>query len=700
MPPRRRTHRTAPPAWVALPAAVALAIAVVPVIALAVRVPWARVPELVASEAGSAALSLSVRTSLLAAAIVMAAGIPLAIVMSRAGRWAGALRVAVVLPMTMPPVVGGLALLAAFGRTGVVGSRWPWLAEAFSFSTAAVVLAQVFVSLPFLVLALEGALRGLDRRHAEAAAGLGASRSRILFRVTLPMVLPAIISGTTLSLARALGEFGATLTFAGSLPGITRTLPLAIYLERENEPELALALSAVLLGIAIALVAVGAAVPWWMDRRARSTGTADGAPSDAGAAGADAVGGNRTHAAHTDTDTDDTAATATAPGHDDRGRPDLALSVTVPGLLHAEPVFPAGRTTAVIGPNGAGKSTLLRAIAGLPVQGGATVAGDVPRAVLLTQDPALLPHRTALGNVEFACRDRGRAHRELASIGVPHLAHRRPGSLSGGQAARVALARALAADTDAILLDEPFAALDEESAAALRGVLRNRLRGRTTLLVTHDPVDVATLADHVIVIEDGRIAAAGSPAQLLAAPATRFLARFAGLISVRGTASLLDDATIAVTTPAGTRIIGVDGSGAGAGADGDGAPAGGRVEEGAPAVALFSPSAVTLSAVPGSSDGGPGADASPEVTSARNVIDATVTSINHHGAAVRVEMALGRAVTVPAAEDRPATGAGPGATTIVAEISAHSLATLGLTEGSPVRATVKAMQVQVLPVTG
>lgn len=638
----RPTRRTAPPTWVAVPAAVALAIVIIPVIALAVRVPWGRVPGLVASDAGSAALGLSLRTSLLAAAVVVVVGIPLAIVMSRAGRWSGALRVAVVLPMTMPPVVGGLALLAAFGRTGVIGSRWPWLAEVFSFSTAAVVLAQVFVSLPFLVLALEGALRGLDRRHVEAAAGLGASPSRILFRVTLPMVLPAIISGTTLSLARALGEFGATLTFAGSLPGVTRTLPLAIYLERENEPELALALSAVLLSIAIALVAIGAAVPWWMERRGRAPRTT----------------------------TDSTTAPDEGPDDGDAGvvkhepetTADLALSVTVPGLLDAEPTIPAGRTTAVIGPNGAGKSTLLRAIAGLPVHGGATVAGDVPRAVLLTQDPALLPHRTALGNVEFACRDRDRARAELAAIGAAHLADRRPVALSGGQAARVALARALAADTDAILLDEPFAALDSESAAALRGVLRRRLRGRTALLVTHDPVDVATLADHVIVIEDGRIAAAGAPADLLAAPATRFLARFAGLVAVRGTASLLDDDTIAVVASTGARVIGVA-------ADQAANPIG----EGAEAVALFSPRAVTLHAV----------DDDLADTSARNDLACTVHAIHHQGTSVSVELRTT-----------------PGGTTLVAEISAHSLTTLGLADGSPVRAAVKAMQVQVLPVHG
>ncbi|WP_295629656.1 molybdate ABC transporter permease subunit [uncultured Corynebacterium sp.] len=650
------TSRIAPPRWIALPAAVALLVAVVPVIALAVRVPWARVPELVASEEGSAALGLSLRTSLLSAVIVMVVGIPLAIVMARAKRLSGALRVAVVLPMTMPPVVGGLALLAAFGRTGVIGSRWPWLAEQLSFSTPAVVLAQVFVALPFLVLALEGALRGLDPRHAEAAAGLGASRGRILFHVTLPMVVPAIISGTTLSLARALGEFGATLTFAGSLPGVTRTLPLAIYLERDNDPELALALSAVLLGIAIVLVAVGAAVPWWLARR-RGARSENSEAADHPTA----PGGGET--------VDDGAVVT------HRDQPTTSdVSVRVPGLLDATLTIPGGRTTAVIGPNGAGKSTLLRALAGLPVRDGApaTVTGDAPRAVLLTQDPALLPHRTVAGNVNFAARDDARTRAELAAIGATHLADRYPASLSGGQAARVALARALAADTDAILLDEPFAALDAASAASLRGVMRRRLRGRTTLLVTHDPVDVAMLADHVVVVEDGRVAAEGAAADLLAAPATPFLASFAGLIAVRGTARVLDDATVAVVAPDRTEITGLAAAGA------DSGPGAGPVADGDPAVALFSPRAVTLA----------GFDSGAADSSARNVLACTVRAIHHQGAAVRVELAVGDSA------------AGGEPTAIVADISAVSLAALGLTEGAAVRASIKAMQVQVLPVAG
>ena len=207
--------------------------------------------------------------------------------------------------------------------------------------------------------------------------------------------------------------------------------------------------------------------------------------------------------------------------------------------------------------------------------------------------------------------------------------------------------------------------------------------------------DVATLADHVIVIEDGRIAAAGAPADLLAAPATRFLAGFAGLVTVRGRARLLDDDTIAVTAPTGTTIVGVRGGGVDAAA-----PVARPIAEGAEAVALFSPSAVTLGPVDGER---------PE-TSARNVIDCAVRAIRHQGAAVRVELGVAggtgttggadRAGEGPVGEAVEANGPDDRDTVIIAEISAHSLATLGLAEGSPVRATVKAMQVQVLPITG
>ena len=160
----------------------------------------------------------------------------------------------VLLPLVLPPVVGGIALLYTFGRQGLLGGTLEFLGLRIAFSTTAVILAQTFVALPFLVLSLEGSLRSAGRRYESIAATLGAGPTTVLRRVTLPLVLPGLFSGAVLAFARALGEFGATLTFAGSLQGVTRTLPLEIYLQRESDADAAVALSLVLVVVAIAIV--------------------------------------------------------------------------------------------------------------------------------------------------------------------------------------------------------------------------------------------------------------------------------------------------------------------------------------------------------------------------------------------------------------------------------------------------------------
>jgi len=185
-------------------------------------------------------------------------GLPLSLVLSRArGPWAALARGFSVLPMVLPPVVAGLALLVTLGRRGLVGRSLSVLGIELGFTTIAVVIAQTFVAMPYFVIAVEGALRTLDPGYERVASTLGASPSRVLGRVTLPLLAPAVAAGAALAFARALGEFGATLTFAGSLPGVTQTLPQAIYLARESDPDAALALSVVLL--AIAAVIMGAA---------------------------------------------------------------------------------------------------------------------------------------------------------------------------------------------------------------------------------------------------------------------------------------------------------------------------------------------------------------------------------------------------------------------------------------------------------
>jgi molybdate transport system permease protein len=218
-----------------------------------VRTPWARLPELLGDSGVRAALRLSLVSATSATALCLVIGVPLAWVLARAefpGRTV--VRALVTVPLVLPPVVGGVALLLLLGRRGLIGQHLDaWFGITLPFTTPAVVLAEAFVALPFLVLAVEGALRGADRRFEDAAATLGASRFTVLRRVTLPLVAPGIGAGAVLCFARALGEFGATITFAGSFPGVTRTMPIEVYLALESDPSAAVALSLVLLGVSV-----------------------------------------------------------------------------------------------------------------------------------------------------------------------------------------------------------------------------------------------------------------------------------------------------------------------------------------------------------------------------------------------------------------------------------------------------------------
>lgn len=244
-----------PPAWLWIPAAGAILVVVVPLLGLLTSVDVGSLWPLLTSQASVTALLLSLRTAVIATALCLVLGAPLAVLLAR-GQWWGqsVLRALVLVPLVLPPVVGGLALLTTFGRRGLLGEHLVAAGISISYTTTAVVLAQTFVALPFLVLSLEGAVRGLDRRHEEAAATLGAGPWRRLTRVTLPLVGPGLMSGSVLAFARALGEFGATLTFAGSAQGRTRTLPLEIYLQREVDQDAAIALSLVLVVLATVIV--------------------------------------------------------------------------------------------------------------------------------------------------------------------------------------------------------------------------------------------------------------------------------------------------------------------------------------------------------------------------------------------------------------------------------------------------------------
>lgn len=237
-------------------AAVGAAFFILPLVGLLLRSPWGHALAALTAPETLAALKLSLVASLSATAVGLVLGFPLAWLYARVefpGR--NLLRALTTLPMVLPPVVGGIALLLAFGRRGLLGS---WLDTTFGitfpFTTAGVIMAETFVAMPFLILTVEAGLRSMDRRYEEAARTLGASRWRVFTRVTLPLIGPSLFAGAVLCWARALGEFGATITFAGNFPGVTQTMPLAVYLLLETNQEASFILSLVLLLISLAVL--------------------------------------------------------------------------------------------------------------------------------------------------------------------------------------------------------------------------------------------------------------------------------------------------------------------------------------------------------------------------------------------------------------------------------------------------------------
>ena len=244
----RRKHL---PRWLLALAAAPALLFTAPLVALALEVHWSEMFALLATPATFKAVLLSLECSLISTGLCLVLGLPLAIWLAQgAGPLRSAVRVVTTLPMVLPPIVGGIALLLAFGPNGVVGAPLGrWFGVEVPFTSGAVVLATTYVAMPFFVLTVEGGLRGFDQRYADAAITLGASPWRALLTVTLPMIAPSLRAGLLIAWARALGEFGATITFAGSFEGRTRTLPLAVYHALESQPSAAVALSVVLLCI-------------------------------------------------------------------------------------------------------------------------------------------------------------------------------------------------------------------------------------------------------------------------------------------------------------------------------------------------------------------------------------------------------------------------------------------------------------------
>jgi molybdate transport system permease protein len=253
----RRADSTRVPVGLLVPAVLGLAFLVLPLAGLVIRAPWDALPQRLSQSGVLTALRLSLQTATVATIVCIALGVPLAWLLARVSFTGRRLvRALVTVPLVLPPVVGGVALLLVFGRRGIVGA---WLDRAFGitlpFTTAGVVVAEAFVAMPFLVIAVEGALRGADTRYEEAAATLGAGRWTTFTHVTLPLVAPGVIAGAVLCWARALGEFGATITFAGNLPGRTQTMPLAVYLALETDPKAAIVLSLILLAVSVTILA-------------------------------------------------------------------------------------------------------------------------------------------------------------------------------------------------------------------------------------------------------------------------------------------------------------------------------------------------------------------------------------------------------------------------------------------------------------
>ena len=669
----RRTPAVSPlPLWAGGLGALALCFLVLPLAFMLGRVNWATLGATLATDEASAALALSLRTCVMALGVDLLLGVPAALLLSRSWRGVRAARILVALPLSLPPVVAGIALLAAFGRRSTLGALLSGAGLDIAFTTTAVVIAQVFVSLPFLIVTLESALRSREQGFEEMASSLGASPSRVFWQITLPTVLPGLGRGAALALARCLGEFGATLTFAGSMQGVTRTMPLQIYLARESDADLALALGVVLLGVAALVVAL-TETPWGHLAsvvRARLSSTRPGRGSASETASGARAGGSA----------------AADPGcglgaSDDDGAGVAGAAVHVAGTVsergwNVDAALRPGLVTAVVGHNGAGKSTLAQVIAGtLRLDSGRAQIGErvvddaatfVPArrrgVAMVSQAPRIFTHMSVVANVAFPLRVRGVGRTEaraaaldqLRAVGIADLAHRRASDLSGGQAARVAIARALVFRPEVLILDEPTAALDVEATAQVSAVLRERLMGAgiTTLLVSHDIAEVLALASHMIVMGDGSVVEEGSPARVLASPTSVFAARLAGLNIVTGPA-------VARPGLVGVRV----GEGA-LWAAADGVTSG---EESARVALTFPPEAVALSREE--------SHASP-----RSVLPGVVAGIDVDGSLVSVRVALAGGVSV------------------TARVTASAWADLGLGVGDSLWASVKATQVRAIRV--
>lgn len=473
---------------------------------------------------------LSVHTTMIAMLVILACGTPLAWWLATARtRQTRAVELLARLPIVIPPAVVGIGLLQTFGRNGVFGPLFQALDLQVPFSTVAVVLAQVVVAAPFYIQSAASAFQRVDPDLMIVARTLGQRPAGVFLRVALPLAMPGLIGGASLSWARALGEFGATLLFAGNLPGVTQTMPLAIYTALESDVHMAPALSLTLAVTGLSLITILRGLPALWIRRRTTPRTVHASEPHL----------NRPKRSVIRQEASDWQVRLNAR----MGTFDLDVDLrggSAPVML--------------IGPNGAGKTTLLRLITGVyePHAGLIRIGDDVlydserkltrspeqRRVAYVPQGHGLFPHLNVTDNVAFglhAVRPRlSRDHRRkaatalLTDLEATHLVNRLPATLSGGEQQRAALARALLIHPLLLLLDEPLASLDARARRTTRAYLAAQLADREhpTIVITHDARDVLALGADVYAIEDGKIVQHGPAERIASEPATPFLTEF------------------------------------------------------------------------------------------------------------------------------------------------------------------------------
>ncbi|WIM68614.1 ATP-binding cassette domain-containing protein [Corynebacterium breve] len=583
-----------------------------PVFALANRAPWAKLPSIVSDPQTHDLLTVTVCSAVLSTLITLTLGLPLAIWIQHLHRGSDLIRILVFLPLAMPPVVGGLALTALIGRHGLLSPLLDATNIQFAFAFAGVVAAHTFVSLPFVVVTIDSALRNIDPEIPSSASGIGFPPGKIVRRIVLPAIAPSIATAAGLAFSRSLGEFGTTLTFAGSMPGVTRTMSLGIYLARETDQDTAYGLAVLLIFLALGTLLLST-LPTLLVKQHQPV------------------------ARSTDKINTDLLKKLTTPET-------TGVSIDVDGVH-----IPADRLTAVVGENGSGKTTLLNLIAGR-VRGAEVKLGDrivdkpgmrpVPAhkrgVVILTQQPGLPHTTTVLGAIEMVTDDEERAKQLLGAAGLASFEDVPIPALSGGQAAQVALVRALAARPSVLLLDEPLAAVDIKSARAWRRVLRAIGPQRTTVLVTHNPLDITGISEHLVVMEKGANVSSGPTATELQQPTNSFMARISGLNRLKGVITGSKNGTIRVD------VDGVSVSGVVPDAELD-------IEEvtiGSPAVVTFLPTATTIRLEDNTT-----IDKTKQ-QSARNIWPGTILSVEASPTEVHLIIDIvGQSITVPVTRD-------------------------------------------------